>query len=272
MRADPHPSATASAPPRATLRTLRLARLFLHLGWGLFFVGLFFPLVRPGRRLKFRQAWSRQALAILAIRVDADFDACRMGSLYVANHVSWLDILALNAARPMAFVSKAEVRGWPLLGWLAARNDTVFLRRGSRGHARLVNGEIDALLTQDRDVAVFPEGTTTDGRRLLNFHAALLQPAIESGRPIQPVSLAYLTADGSHCHAAAYVGEMTLLDSLRAILATPSMTVRLRPLRALDARQASRRELAQAAQAAIALSLGCPPPHTAPGTPPDPQA
>ncbi len=272
MRADPLQVAAASAFPRATWRALRLTRLILHLGWGLIFVGLLFPLLRPGRRLKFRQRWSRQALSILAIRVDADVEDCTAGSLYVANHVSWLDILALNAARPMAFVSKAEVREWPLLGWLAANNDTVFLRRGSRGHARLVNAEIDALLTQGRDVAVFPEGTTTDGTHLLHFHAALLQPAIESGRPIQPVALAYLTADGERCRAAAYVGEMSLLDSLRAILATPSMIVRLRALPALTAGSGSRRELALAAHAAIALSLGDPPPHTAPGTAPDPQA
>lgn len=89
------------------------------------------------------------------------------GSLCIANsHISWIDILALNAARPMAFVSKAEVRTWPVIGWLAEKGDTVFLRRGSRGHARVVNAEIDTRLRQGRDVAVFPEGTTTEGTHL----------------------------------------------------------------------------------------------------------
>ena len=88
MRADPLQVAAASAFPRATWRALRLTRLILHLGWGLIFVGLLFPLLRPDRRLKFRQRWSRQALSILAIRVDADVEGCTAGSLYVANHVS----------------------------------------------------------------------------------------------------------------------------------------------------------------------------------------
>ena len=256
----------------ALLRATRWTRLGLHLLQGVLTIAAVYPFTGRDTHQALRRRWSLRLLRVLGMRLEHRGEAVAPGCMLVANHVSWVDIFAINALAPSAFVSKAEVRAWPVIGWLAAKNDTIFLRRGSRGHARIINEETAALLDAGCNVAIFPEGTTTDGRRLLNFHAALLQPAIESGRPIQPVSLAYLTADGSHCHAAAYVGEMTLLDSLRAILATPSMTVRLRPLRALDARQASRRELAQAAQAAIALSLGCPPPHTAPGTPPDPQA
>ena len=244
----------------------------LHLVHGILVVALWYPLIGTERRLRLKQAWSEKLLNILGVHLQAQLQGLPPGSLLVANHVSWLDVYLINAAQPAAFVSKAEVRQWPVIGWLSARTDTIFLRRGSRGHARLVNAEIDALLTQGRDVAVFPEGTTTDGTHLLHFHAALLQPAIESGRPIQPVALAYLTADGERCRAAAYVGEMSLLDSLRAILATPSMIVRLRALPALTTGSGSRRELALAAHAAIALSLGDPPPHTAPGTAPDPQA
>lgn len=144
MRADP-PVAAAPAFPRATWRALRSTRLILHLGWGLIFVGLLFPLLRPNRRLKFRQRWSRQALSILAIRADADVEGCTAGSLYVANHVSWLDILALNAARPDGLRLQG---GSPRMAAarLARGKQRHGLRRGSRGHARLVNAEIDALL------------------------------------------------------------------------------------------------------------------------------
>ena len=177
------------------------------------------------------------------------------GSLIVANHISWLDIYALNAARPMVFVAKAEVRHWPLIGWLAANTDTVFLRRGSCGHARRVNAQIDGLLNAGRDVAIFPEGTTTDGTHLLNFHSALLQPAVDARRPVQPVALSYHDANGHRSLAPAYAGETTMHECLDAILACRSLTVRLRATPPIASQTKSRRELAHEAQYAIAFSL-----------------
>ncbi|HEX6734672.1 MAG TPA: lysophospholipid acyltransferase family protein, partial [Azonexus sp.] len=123
----------------------------------------------------------------MGVEVEANLGHSVPGALLVANHISWIDIYVINAALPAAFVSKAEVRGWPLIGWLAARHDTIFLRRGSRGHARLINAEIAEVLGRGQHVAVFPEGTTTDGCSLLHFHAALLQPALAAGRPVLPV-------------------------------------------------------------------------------------
>jgi 1-acyl-sn-glycerol-3-phosphate acyltransferase len=172
----------------------------------------------------------------------------------------------------MAFVSKSEVRDWPLIGWLAAKTDTVFLRRGSRGHARLVNTEIDALLNAGKDVAIFPEGTTTDGTHLLGFHGALLQPAVETGRPVQPIALNYETPDGQRSMAPVYVGETSLLQSFGNILACREIVARLCPTAALKAAGASRRELAHAARNSIALSLGLPLANNRPETPADPQA
>lgn len=219
-----------------------------------------------------KQRWSRHLLDILGIELDATLTGIEPGSLIVANHISWLDVFAINAARPVAFVSKSEVRDWPLIGWLSARTDTVFLRRGSRGHAKIVNAEIDALLNAGKDVAIFPEGTTTDGTQLLGFHAALLQPAVETGRPVQPVALSYELPCGQRADAPAYVGETTMMECVRAILATRRMIVRLRPTAPLTSDSVGRRELAQAARNAIALSLGLPPASSRPGTPCDPPA
>ena len=263
---------TAERPTPKALQAMRLIRLTLHLMWGLIMTGLIFPCVGIPRRDQLKQIWARQALAILAIQVDARFGHCTPGSLYIANHISWIDILALNAARPVAFVSKAEVRTWPVIGWLAEKGDTVFLRRGSRGHARVVNAEIDARLRQGRDVAVFPEGTTTEGTHLLHFHAALLQPAIESERPIQPVALSYHDMRGARSLAPAYVGDTSFMNCLRAVLATPALRVQLVALAPFPAKSMARRELAAAARAAIALSLGFPPEHTVPETTPGPPA
>ena len=210
-------------------------------------------------------------LDILRVELDAPLGGVEPGSLIIANHISWLDIFVLNAARPVAFISKSEVRDWPLIGWLSAKTDTVFLRRGSRGHAKIVNAEIDALLNAGKDVALFPEGTTTDGTTLLGFHAALLQPAVETGRPVQPVALSYETPDGRRTLAPAYAGETTMGQCVGAILATPKMIARLRPTPALattdSTGNATRREIARAAHAAIALSLGLPAANNRPETP-----
>ena len=254
------------------VRLLRVFRLGLHLVWGLAFVGCFYPWIHDARRLRFKQRWARQFLTILAVRLDARLDPHVPGSLYVANHISWLDIMALNAACPVAFVSKAEVHAWPLIGWLAAKADTVFLRRGSRGHAKLINREIGALLEQGKDVAIFPEGTTTDGTHLLHFHAALLQPAVEGDRPVQPVALSYRDAQGARSLAPSYAGETSLLSSLRAVLACRKLTVSVCALPLLVPQGRSRRELSDAAHRAIEISLGFLPPSKAPETAPDLQA
>ncbi|MDD3352213.1 lysophospholipid acyltransferase family protein [Zoogloea sp.] len=174
------------------------------------------------------------------------------GSLLVANHISWLDIFVINAAFPAAFVSKAEVGQWPLIGWLAARHETVFLRRGSRGHAKIVNGEIEALLGQGRHVAIFPEGTTTDGRHVQGFHAALLQPAVEIGAPVQPVALTYRLPDGAYTRAPAYDGDVSLLECLQAVIAEREIIARVGVLPALSSTAGlDRKAMAQAARAAI---------------------
>jgi 1-acyl-sn-glycerol-3-phosphate acyltransferase len=237
--------------------------------WGASIVLTVYPRVSDTQRLSYKQRWSRQLLDILGIRLDATLGGIEPGSLIVANHVSWLDIYVLNAARPMAFVSKAEVREWPLIGWLASKTDTVFLRRGSRGHARIINAEINALLNAGKDVAIFPEGTTTDGTHLLGFHGALLQPAVETGNPIQPIALTYETPDGQRTLAPAYAGDTSLIGCFCAILACRQIVARLRPTPVLPTQGKSRRELAHAARGAIALSLGLPLANNPPETPAD---
>ncbi|EKE18238.1 MAG: hypothetical protein ACD_10C00073G0002, partial [uncultured bacterium] len=142
------------------------------------FVLCFFPLCRDELRLRLKARWARSLLAAMGVEIDVDATDAVPGALLVANHISWIDIYVINAVLPAAFVAKAEIRHWPLIGWLAAKNDTVFLRRGSRGHARIINQEIADILGQEKYVAVFPEGTTTDGTHLLHFHAALIQPAL----------------------------------------------------------------------------------------------
>ena len=191
------------------------------------------------------------------------------GALLVANHISWIDIYVINAALPAAFVSKAEVRQWPLIGWLAARHDTIFLQRGSRGHARVINAEVAERLACGQHVAVFPEGTTTDGRRLLHFHAALIQPALAAGRPVLPVAISYWELDGQRSLAPRYDGDITLAQCMRAIIGRRRLIARLvtTPLRGLHGED--RKQVAAAAREAIAWGAGLPLASSSPETPGD---
>jgi len=224
----------------------------VHLIQGVLTTALVYPFCRPDTRLALRQRWSRRLLAILGIRLQVEGPPIEPGCLLVANHISWVDIFVINALAPSAFVSKAEVRTWPLVGWLAARNDTVFLRRGSRGHAKIVNAEIAALLEAGRNVAVFPEGTTTDGSHVLHFHAALLQPAIAAGRPVQPVAISYHAPDGTPSRAPAYVGEVSLGQCFAAIVRAPALIARARTTEPLTTQEGTdRRSLAAHAWEAI---------------------
>jgi 1-acyl-sn-glycerol-3-phosphate acyltransferase len=242
-------------PTPYLIRIIRCLRLGLHFAWIGLGAAIIYPLVGEKRRASLKQRWSHQILKILSVRLDAQSTNDPLGSLIVSNHVSWLDIFAINAFRPASFISKSEVRQWPFIGWLAERNGTVFLLRGSRGHARRVNAEIDALLNAGKDVAIFPEGTTSDGTRLLSFHAALLQPAIETGRPILPLSLSYHDAEGNLSVVPSFAGETTLAQCFSAILASRSLTVRLIPGPAIDPAEQTRRALSQAAHASITAML-----------------
>lgn len=235
------------------MRSWRHFRLATHVLQGVLTIALCYPLCSAHVHRRLRQRWSRRLLGIVGVEVRIDGHAVTPGALLVSNHISWLDIYAINTLTPSAFVSKAEVRDWPVIGWLAAKSETVFLRRGSRGHARIVNGEITALLDAGRNVAIFPEGTTTDGSHVLPFHAALLQAAIESGHPVQPVALSYHTEDGRHTTAAAYDGDISLGRCLANIVSHRRLVVRVHVASARATGPATlRRELAHATRDTIA--------------------
>lgn len=227
------------------------------------------PLCSEAARLRLKSSWAVALLDALGVEVEADLAHALPGVLLVANHVSWIDIYVINAVMPAAFVAKAEVRDWPVLGWLAARNDTIFLRRGSRGHAHIVNRQVAELLGKGRHVAVFPEGTTTDGRSLLYFHAALLQPALSAGKPVLPVAISYWEADGQRSLAPRYDGDISLGQCTRAILGRKRLIARLVTTPLLGLQGESRKQVAAEARAAIAFAAGLPLTHNPPEIPAD---
>jgi 1-acyl-sn-glycerol-3-phosphate acyltransferase len=148
--------------------------------------------------------------------------------LLVANHISWLDILVMNAAAPAHFVSKADVRHWPVLGRLIAGAGTLFIERESRRDAMRVVHHMAEHLQTGEMLAVFPEGTTSDGTELLPFHANLFQAAISAQAPMLPVALMYRdTTTGKRSSAPVYVGDTTLLASMWHTLCSPGLVAQV---------------------------------------------
>ena len=238
----------------------RLVRVVLHLLQGLATCALVFPWAGAGLRERLIRRWSARLLGICRVRVErvdaAGASAAPAHALVVSNHISWLDIFVINSVQPCRFVAKAEIRDWPLLGWLVAQAGTVFIARGNRRDLRhTFKGLVDALAERQR-VAFFPEGTTASQGRLLPFHANLFEAAIDARAAVQPVALAYLDIDGGWHPAVEYVGETTFVDSILRILGGPPMTARLQCLAPIPAEGAHRRELARAAQQAIEEALG----------------
>jgi 1-acyl-sn-glycerol-3-phosphate acyltransferase len=203
------------------LRALwRLLRCLLCVAGGLMRSWILFPWLDASGRMNHVQRWSQSMLRCLGVKMSWDGPVHPCPVLWVANHVSWLDILALNSIRPARFVAKSEIQRWPLLGGLVASAGTLFIERERKRDAvRVVHHIAEALTAGDR-VAIFPEGTTSDGVALLPFHANLLQAAISTGTPVQALSLRYLPS-----HAAAYIDQMTLLSSLWKVVSCEELVL-----------------------------------------------
>lgn len=262
----------SDSPTPRPLRYLRLLRVILHLLRGALIAGFLLPYVKPARRAVLIQNWSRQLLCIfnLAFSLPKDLpQAVHHGALFVSNHVSWLDIWMLMAVHPVRFISKADVRTWPLIGWLAQQVGTLFIQRERRQHTLAIVEEAQAALGQGDCVALFPEGTTSDGVHLLCFHASLIQAAVATQAPLALFAIRYVLESGAVDSAPAFIGDMTLLESLGQILARRQLRAELIYVGILSSQGKTRRELALAAEAAIANALNLPAPHKALETPGD---
>lgn len=255
-------------------RMVSIIRVVWHLLHGFIVVVFVFPRVSPARQHRRMRRWSGQMLRILRVRLEVAGVRPRRGeaAMLLANHVSWLDIFAILAVLPVRFVAKAEVRGWPLVGTLAARVGTLFLDRRRRQHTGAIGREIARALGRGEIVAVFPEGTTTDGSELLPFHASLLEGARIAGAALRPAAIRFTRRDGTLCREVAYDGDKSVLDTLWSIAAQPAIHAQVRFLPALAPGSGTRRELAREASVVIAGALGLPVPRTRSETVRDPRS
>jgi len=199
--------------------------------------------------------WASGLMWVFGLRVRREGQPLAGGTLFVANHVSWIDIVALHSQHMMGFIAKSEIRGWPVVGWLTTHAETIFHERGSASSLGGVMGQMAARLRAGRAVAVFPEGGTRDGHALGPFHARIFTAAVEADAPVQPVALCY----GEGCEAQAIVafakGENFVANFVR-LLGEPSRPARvcfLEPI--MHADLDGRRGIAQLARARVADAM-----------------
>jgi 1-acyl-sn-glycerol-3-phosphate acyltransferase len=224
------------------------------------------PLLRAPRRARLVRGCARHVLRALGIRVDAHGHlpdrrtgavggTAHGGVLVVANHVSWLDIVVLLAAERTRLVAKTEVRDWPVVGRIARYAGTVFV---DRSRPRALPAAVEAVrgaLAAGEVVVVFPEGTTSCGRSTGRFRPAFFQAAVDAGAPVVPVTLRFRLAGFGETAAAAFIGDETLLASLRRVLRLPGLTIGLSYGAMIHpAPDATRRSLARVAATAVGAS------------------
>jgi 1-acyl-sn-glycerol-3-phosphate acyltransferase len=228
-----------------------------HIIYGIL-LACFFPAPDHGIQRRILKYWSRKLLDILHVRLEIHgsyHPADMYGCLLVANHISWLDVIALNAVVPAYFVAKSEVVDWPLLGWLAHRAGTLFIKRDIRRDTVRINHNISEMLKRGECIALFPEGTSTDSGLPGHFHSSLLQGAIDVNSSICPVAIRYHDGAGKANSDAAYVDDMSFIQSLWKILCSPSLHVSLFYLPPLPCTGENRRLLAAKAQGSIHMAL-----------------
>ena len=257
-----------AAPVR---RLSRIARVTLHFAAGLGTVLFVFPrLDARAKRLRIRR-WSRRLLHLLRVDIRIAGALAHPNVVVVANHVSWLDIFALHAVGPVRFIAKSEIARWPLIGRLVRGVGTLFVERQRRRDAHRVNREVAAALADGDIVAVFPEGTVTNGSKVLPFKASLLQPVVDAQGALQPVAIRYKTPSGERSLVPAY-DDVPFLHSVWRICGARALVVDMVARPPLPAAGRHRRELAAMAEAAIREAVVPPAPGSAPGTRDDPIA
>jgi len=252
MRAESVETYLPAAPPAA----LRLLALCACLAWGLVTASLVFPLAPGSVRFALRRFWARCMLDAIGVELRVEGANVVPGSLVVANHVSWLDILVLASSAHAVFVAKSEVRCWPMIGWLASRAETVFIRRASGRSLLKVKNRIAGLLLDGRSVAIFPEATTSDGETVLPFRSGLLQAAVDAGRPVQAVAIAYRDERGTRSSSAAFIDGMSLCRSIVTVCTAGHISACVAVAAPVTPGGRSRKVLARKARGAVTAMLG----------------
>lgn len=234
--------------------------ILLWVFFGLFLVGIIYPFSQMPFKLWLNRNWSRGLVALCGVRVRVSGALAAPGALMlVSNHVSWLDIFIINSVRPTSFIAKSEIRQWPVVGSLVAGAGTLFIERTQRHAVLAVGEEMQRRFDCGETVGLFPEGTTSEGDRLLPFHSNLFAPARTAAVAVQPVALRYWHGP-ARSSLIAFVGEQTLVANVATVLRHRGLAVELVFLPSLstggvDGETPSRVQLSRAAHASIETAL-----------------
>ena len=217
-----------------------------------------FPLLSLAARGAVNRRWSRILMCLCGVRIRVCGVPVRGAPvLWVANHVSWVDIFVLNSVRPTAFIAKSDIRRWPVLGWLVAGAGTVFIERGQRQAIKAVGLQMAERFRRGEVVGLFPEGTTSPGFNVGPFHSSLFEAALQSGVDVQPVALRFLHR-GRRSDLAAFVGQQNLIQNLWCLLGATGVEVEadfLAPLSNEDCRTRGRASTAAQVHRAIRTAV-----------------
>ncbi len=231
----------------------RLAMLGIVVSTGTILTVLFQRGTLPPKGLQswITRWWHRGIAKSLGVPVRVYGTPRSEATLFVSNHISSFDIPALGSVLPARFLSKIEVKSWPLMGWLATRAGTLYIERGGREAAANTNKVMAEALSLRHNVVLFAEGTTTDGNPK-RFHSRLIQSAVDSNAWVQPVAIRYPDPDGNRVHPAAlFMDDMSFKDSTRRMLSARQLEVEVHFGEPVSARNKTRDELARFSEAEV---------------------
>jgi 1-acyl-sn-glycerol-3-phosphate acyltransferase len=235
----------------------RISRILLHTLLGLAIAAFVWPFIGKLRKLKLTRWWCKLLLRCFNIQVitHGTLPNNPHRTMFVANHVSWADIHALNSLIPLRFIAKTEIKSWPIFGYLVKKSGTIFIDRSTRKDAaRIVTIATDALKSGD-NLGFFPEGATTEGTHLLPFKSSIVQSAINADATILPVAIRYSLANGGVNIAMAYAGDTGLGESMLNVLKQKNPVVELHFLPSISPLYTNRQAACRAAYAAISNTL-----------------
>lgn len=253
---DRHPVPAATRPWVALRAAWRVTRAVCYLLGVSLLMRWSFPRLAPAHQDACVRRWSRGVFDCLGIAFEVRGHLRPGAKLVVGNHVSWLDIMAINSVEACRFVSKAEVAHWPVVGRMVTLAGTIYLERARRRDAMRVFSLLAQALREGHSAAVFPEGTTGHGDHLLPFHGNLLQSAIDADVPVQAVAIRYSDAGHAISPAPVYAGDTSLVESLWQVACAERLTATLTVLPPRRVTHTDRRALAERLREDIAAALG----------------
>lgn len=236
------------------IRYFRITRVIVHTLLGLTIAAAVLPLVSATRRGYIVRWWCQSLLRCFNIQVRVSGvrpNHATHRTMFVANHISWSDIHALNSIIPVRFIAKLEIRTWPVFGYLVTKSGTLFINRTIRKDAARIVEITAESLKNSENVCFFPEGTTTDGTHMLPFKSSIVQAAIDAQATLWPIAIYYPQPNRAPNLTMAYAGETSMIESMDQILRLKHPVVELHFLTPISCVGHTRQHVTQLAHQAI---------------------